>query len=155
MSGVAIPDTSPIIGLHQIGQLELLRLLFGQVMAPPAVAREVAPSVMLPLWVEVRPPPRPLDPRLQEAQLDPGETEAMALALDVHPELLIIDDLRGRRLAQRLGLTITGTAGVLVRAKTRGLIPAVRPLLDEVVAAGLFLGPDIYRLALEQAGEAP
>ena len=150
-----VADTSVLIALTQIGQLSLLQGLFGEIVIPAAVAGEVSPSLpQLPGWIETRAVRRPLDARVLAARLDPGETEAIALALQAQVERIILDDLPARRLALRLRLTVIGTAGVLFLAKQRGLIPAVRPSLHALKAAGFRLRKDVYDEVLKAAGES-
>jgi hypothetical protein len=85
--------------------------------------------------------------------LDQGEAEVLALAEAHPPRLVIIDELRGRRYAQRLGLPLTGTLGILLLAKERGLIPAVAPLVQELLDAGLYLSPELVAQVLDMADE--
>jgi predicted nucleic acid-binding protein len=85
--------------------------------------------------------------------LDPGEAAAIALALLRGADLLLIDDLDGRRAATARGLSIRGTLGVLVEATRAGLLPALRPALDTLLGAGFRLDERLARLALEAVGE--
>ena len=75
-----VADASPLIALHQIGRLDLVRQLFGSVAVPPAVVREIAPSVIRPAWIIERPLTRTISPRIVAASLGPGESEAISLA---------------------------------------------------------------------------
>jgi len=150
-----IADASVLIALGQIGQLSLLEKLFGEVMIPPAVAREIAPSLpRLPPSIRTQALQGALDPRVVEAALDAGESQAIGLALETEAERLILDDLPARRLAARLGLSVVGTAGVLFTAKQKGLLPAVRPSLDALRDQGFRLRQDVYEQLLSAAGEA-
>ena len=149
-----VADASVLIALHQIDQLSLLERLFAQVVIPPAVAREIAPSILdLPAWLQVRSLQQPADSRVLVASLDPGETEAISLALEAGAQLVILDDRPARLLAAKLGLPFVGTAGVLLAAKRRGLTAAVRPPLDALRALGFRLRKDVYLEILEAAGE--
>jgi uncharacterized protein len=107
----------------------------------------------LPLWIRTQALQRPLDSRVAEAALDAGETQAISLALETRAEWVVLDDLQARRLAKDLGLAVIGTAGVLFAAKQRGFIPAVRPPLDALRAAGFRLRKDVYEEILKAAGE--
>lgn len=150
-----VADASVLIALAQIDQLPLLERLFGEVMIPAAVAREIAPGLpQLPSWIRTRRLEQPPDPRVAEAGLDPGETEAIGLALAVKAERVILDDLPARRLAAALGLSVVGTAGLLFAAKQKGLLPAVRPALDALRAAGFRLRQDVYEEILKAARES-
>lgn len=90
---------------------------------------------------------------MQEATLDEGESEALALALQVEDRRIILDDLPARKLAATLALSLIGTAGVLLAAKRSGLIAAVRPLLDALRDKGFRLRQDVYEEVLGSAGE--
>jgi predicted nucleic acid-binding protein len=102
----------------------------------------------------VRSPRRTASDHGLSEHLGAGEAEVIALALEIdEAPLIVLDDGPGRRAARERGLDIVGTAGLLVLAKEAGLLPAVRPVLDELVAAGLFLGGPAYRDVLSAAGE--
>jgi hypothetical protein len=82
-----------------------------------------------------------------------GEAEALALAQRESSAVLLIDDLRARKLAERLSLRRMGTVALLGRAKSDGLIPMLRPCLDALVANGIFIRPELVAAALKEAGE--
>ena len=154
-AAAVIADSSALIALAQIGHLALLESLFGQILVPPAVAREVAPSIpgpSLPRWIELR-APRQRDERVLAAGLGPGETEVLCLGLETPAPWLILDDLDARRLAHTLGLKTLGTAAVLVEAKRAALVPKVRPLLDALLEKGFRLAPELYETILRIAAE--
>jgi uncharacterized protein len=149
-----VADTSPLIALHQIGHLSLLKSLFVEVYVPPAVAREAAPSLPgLPLWIVARELAQPVASEVLRVSLGEGERETLALALELRADVVILDDRPARRLAVGLGLSAVGTAGILVRAKRIGLIAAVRPLLENLLDAGFRLSPAIRSRVLTDAGE--
>ncbi len=146
---IVISDTSAITNLAAIQHLQLLPQLYNQVTIPEAVYRELAEvdppvpgtlEVQTSLWVEVRQVVnRTVVERLQvEVRLDPGESEAIALALELNADLLLIDERRGRAEADRLGVRITGLLGILVEAKQKDLIVAVKPLMDTLIATSDF-----------------
>jgi uncharacterized protein len=150
---VVVADASPLIALQQIDQLALLKALFDEVVIPPAVAREVAPRLMLPSWIRERALQQPIAREILRASLGPGESEAISLALEIHADRLIIDERAGRRVAEALGLRVAGVLGLLVLSKQRGLIPAVRPHLDSLVRMGFRADPDLVERILRRAGE--
>lgn len=130
---IVISDTSAITNLAAIEYLQLLPQLYGKVMIPEAVYRELTEIELLvpgtveaetALWINVRQViDRAVVERLQsEVRLDPGESEAIALALELNADLLLIDERRGRAEANRLGVRITGLLGILVEAKQKNLI---------------------------------
>jgi predicted nucleic acid-binding protein len=152
---VVVADASVLIALNQIDQLSLLQKLFTEVLVPPAVAREAAPSLpQLPVWIHTRALEGPPHTAVAKASLDPGETEAISLALEARADRIILDDRQARNLAIALGLVIVGTAGVLFAAKQRGLITAVRPCLDALRAKGFRLRKEVYEEVLQAAGES-
>ena len=159
---IVVSDTSPILNLARIGRLELLASLYKQVLIPPAVFGELAVSRdALPVmdlasvsWIVLE-TPRNQD-RVQELRevLDAGEAEAIVLAVERQAELLLVDERRGRRMAEALGLRITGLLGVLAHAKRAGLITSIKPVLDELIQnAKFWIGPDLYREVLAELGE--
>jgi predicted nucleic acid-binding protein len=108
---------------------------------------------VLPSWIRVRPLDQPIGSVILQAALGRGETEALGLAQEVGAELVIVDDRTARRLALSLGLSVAGTAGILARAKRAGFIPAVRPLLDQLLSLGFRISPAILEQVLAEAGE--
>lgn len=162
---IVISDTSAITNLAAIKHLQLLLQLYNRVLIPKAVYRELTdidtpPPIIIEVqsvnWLEVR-QVRDLDvvERLQkDAKLDIGESEAIALALELDADLLLIDERRGRAEADRRGLRITGLLGILVEAKHRNLILVVRPLLDALIATSDFrVSPALYEQILNMVNE--
>lgn len=146
---IVISDTSVITNLVAIHHLCLLQQFYDLILIPEAVYRELAdidPPVPGPVevqtldWLEVLSlRDRTIADQLQnQFQLDPGESEAIALALEINADLLLIDERRARAEATRLGLRITGLLGMLVEAKQRSLIPSVKPLMDALIDTSAF-----------------
>ena len=162
---IVISDTSAITNLAAIDHLKLLPQLYNQVIIPEAVYRELvdidppAPGTLeaqTASWLEVRQVAnREVVERLQgEVRLDPGEAEAIALTLELDADLLLIDERRGRAEANRLGIKITGLLGILVEAKRRSLIVAVKPLMDALIATSEFrVSSALYNQILDIVGE--
>lgn len=156
-----ICNTSPLQYLHQLGCLEILPSLAGTVVVPDAVRMELqigmAQGVDLPdlasaEWVVFkRPTSAPALPLA--ASLGPGESSVLALALETAHPLVILDDALGRRTAQLLQVPFTGTLGLLLDAKNRGLIPIVRPLLDKLDELRFRLSPKTRAAVLTLAKE--
>jgi uncharacterized protein len=153
-SAPVISDARPLIALEQIGHLDLLKSLFSAVLVPPAVVREIAPTVRLPAWVSERTLAQPIGPQILRTALGPGESEAISLALEIGAQWVILDERPARRLAQALGLPVIGTLGVLLASKRRGLLPTVRPCLDALVNFSFHISPGLYDLVLADAGES-
>ena len=156
-----VANSSPLILFAKIGRLDLLQTLYGEVIIPPAVHREVvgagtdkpgAQALAEAGWITVRPVAGPPPAELASSGLGNGETEAIALARE-QSRLLVIDDHAGRAAAAGLGVPITGTSGVLLAARSQGVISSVQPLLDHLVAAGLHMDRRLYHRVLELAGE--
>jgi uncharacterized protein len=145
-------NASPLITLAQIGRLDLLRALFSTVVVSPAVVRET-PRTAKPSWIVERPLAGPVPPPVVAASLGPGETETICLALELGASQVILDERRGRRFAQALGIRVIGTVGVLLLAKDRGLLSAVRPEIDALVGTGFRLASWVIDDALATAGE--
>jgi len=146
---IVVSDTSAITNLAAILYLQLLPQLYGQVVIPKAVFCELVNidppvpgtlEVQTALWIEVREVTNvELVKSLQhQARLDMGESEAIALALELKADLLLIDERRGRNEASRLGVRITGLLGILIEAKKKNLIIAVKPLMNALIATSDF-----------------
>ena len=151
IASVVVADSSAVIILHQIGHLDLRRELFGHVAVPLAVAREVAPSLRtVPTWIAVHRVPR--NPDLP-TYLDDGERKAIALALHLAADTIVLDERPGRRVATSLGLDVVGSLGLLVKAKRAGMTRDVRPLMDAMLSSGLYATDTLYRQILVAAGE--
>lgn len=163
-----VSDSSVLIGLASIGQFSLLATLYQEVLVPDSVWREVTsgPADFIGAketaaaraagWLKVVVAlNRPLVTQL-EATLDPGEAESIALAVERSQSLLLIDESDGRRVARKFNLQLTGTIGILLRAKAEAHVPALKPLLKELVERRHFrLGIDLYREVIAEAGEQP
>jgi predicted nucleic acid-binding protein len=139
---IVFSNTSPIMNLAVVGQADLLQQLYGKVMIPEAARQElVALRLDDPVgrladasWIETR---NVADRNLVESllsELHPGEAEAIALAIQMKADLLLVDERRGRSVASRLNLKVMGLLGLLIEAKRKGLIEAVRPILDDLIA---------------------
>jgi predicted nucleic acid-binding protein len=155
MAGV-IADASPLIALHQIGQISLIELLFGPILIPSAVSREVSPSLpVLPAWITTRYLTQPLPSEIIKASLGAGESETLALALEVRAGLIVLDERPARKLALVLDIPVVGTAGILLAAKRAGFIPEVRPLLDALIEHGFRVSNALRDRVLADAAEVP
>lgn len=150
-----ICNSSPLIGLEQIGQLSLLHALFGTITVPPAVVQEVAPSVVLPEWIEQRALLQNTAMLVMKASLGQGESEAISLALETNARLLILDDRPARRLAHSLSLPVIGTLGVLLLARQKNFIPEIKPCLEGLLRFDFRIAPILYDRVLQDAGESP
>jgi len=158
-----VADAGPIIALSSVGLLKLLPRLFGTIVVPREVHDEVvgrgaglpgSVELAAATWAAIEDVTAddPLLTSLRET-LDAGEAAALAIAARAHADLVLIDELRGRQTARKMGLTIKGTLGILVVAKRSGLINAVGPVLDELVARDFWLAEDLRERLLADVGE--
>jgi predicted nucleic acid-binding protein len=150
---IVVSNSSPLIGFEQLGKAELLVKLFNKVLIPPAVRQETYEVLPLPRWVEERSLSQPLSALTLRWRLGNGEREAIALALELQADFLLMDDLAGRRVAISLGLKILGTLGILLQAKKEKLIPAIKPLVEQLLAVGFHADEDLVVRVLRSAGE--
>lgn len=134
--------------------MSLITNLFQSITIPPAVGHEITRSVpVLPHWITIEPLRSPLPEVVLRKALGVGEREAIALALESKPSLLIVDDLPARKIARMLGVEVLGTAGILLAAKRKGLIKSLRAELDGLIRNSFFLSPKLYNDLLHAAGE--
>ncbi len=152
MSDQAVTNSTCLIALERIGQLTLLPRVFKRVLAPSAVQAELGSRVE---WLIVKEVRNPGIVTALRTQLDEGEAQAIALAMESGDAVIILDDKKARRVGQQIGLKVIGTVGVLLRAKRMGVISIVQPLLDALQQAGFRMTEALYEEALRVAGEVP
>jgi predicted nucleic acid-binding protein len=162
---LAVSDTSPVFNLACIGRLDLLRTQFEQIWIPSAVETELIqiPDAAIRArveharssgWLMVRSTTEVDLVKLLTAGLHQGEAEAIALALETKANRLLIDEKEGREMARRLGLSITGVLGVLLRAKRMGQVAEIKPdLLALRDQARFFVSRELETEILKSAGE--
>ena len=159
---VVLADASPLIALARVGGLAWLRRLYKTISITKEVrgeatgARELPGAIAIAAalkqgWIRVlrqqwSEPPMP--------QLDIGEASTLRAAIGLGAgTLVLLDDLQARREAQRLGIAITGTAGIVVEARQAGLIPAARPVFARLAEQGFHLSDDLLQVVLAESGE--
>lgn len=156
---IIVTDAGPLIYLAGGGQLHLLRVLYDRVVVPRIVFDEVtvagtglvgATDVAAADWLEIS--DRAADPDLLGA-LDPGEAAAIPLAAELRA-VLLADDSAARAVAAERGIAVVGSLGVLLAAKRRGHLDAVKPVLDRMVVLGMFVAPALRAHVLALAGES-
>ena len=160
---IVVSDTSPVMNLAIIGQLQLLERLYGVVSIPEGVAEELKvlaqyheelQGVLQQDWLKICRVSNSLAVQTLILELDQGEAEAIVLAQEKRADLLLMDEKRGRKIAQQLGIKVLGVVGVLLQAKEQKLTDAVKPHLNELITrAGFWVGEELYRRVLEVAGE--
>ncbi len=151
MHKTIISDTSCLIILSKIGELELLYKLYGQIITTLDIAEEFGET--LPNWVTIEKVSDKYRQRILEMQIDKGESSAIALALEVPNCTLILDDFKARKIAQNLGLSFTGTIGIIIKAKLNGTIPSIKPYLEKIKETNFRISAEIELQALKEAGE--
>lgn len=151
MHKAIISDTSCLILLDKIGELEMLHKLFGSIITTTEIASEFGQP--LPSWVEIKQPSDNNYQSIIEASVDKGEASAIALAIELDDCLLIIDDLKGRKFANQIGLTIIGTIGVIVDAKLAGIIPSVKPILTKIKSTNFRITEELEAIIMKRSDE--
>ena len=155
-----VTNTSPLLYLHQLGSIDLLRALYSKVLVPKSVVEELAagkaaghdvPNVVALPWVQVVASPTLVLLALA-TDLGKGESEAIAIAHE-RDALLILDDALARRHANLIGVTLTGTLGVLLKAKAEGQIPRVAPSVARLTELGFWLSAKTRNAVLKLASE--
>ena len=153
-----IANTTPLIALANIDRLELLRELYGTVIVPQAVIDEIIREpakqrVRNAPWIKVEAVQDSSQKDIFRARLHAGEVEVMILAREQKADLVIMDDDSAKKTAKFLGLHVTGTLGVLLKAKREGYLEKVEPIMNEMILDGLFISDTVKRYVLKEAGE--
>jgi len=157
---IVISDSSPLISLAATGKLSILENLYKEIYVPTAVYEEVARSdkpfsreLKIFLNGRVKNVKNKMAVEILLSDIGSGESETIVLALEQHPDLVLIDDLKARKFAKIRGLEITGTMGVLLEAKKEGLIKNIKPLLSELLLINIRISTKIIQITLQAAHE--
>lgn len=157
-----ICNATPLIAFARIGELSLLEQVVGSLTIPAAVAAELSAhgaqgvgAVVLGdhPWIQVRSLASRQQVTLLLPTLDLGEAEVIALALEVKAPLVLIDEQTGRQVAKSVGLNVTGSVGLLIRAKQQKLIPVIRPLVEQMRQSGIYYSERFVQSVLREVGE--
>jgi predicted nucleic acid-binding protein len=161
---IVVSNTSPLTNLAAIGQFDLLHLLYGQVYMARGVWEELnaegkrwpgCEEVANADWIERQTVKNQALVTALRRDLDRGEAETIALALELEADLVLLDEKEGRHAARRLGVRVLGVVGVLLEAKANSAVDAVRPHLDALrQTAGFYLSDSVYRRVLALAEES-
>ena len=138
-----ISNTSCLIVLDNIGMLDVLKELYGKVFITEEVSKEFGKTV--PDWIEVRKVSDNKYLKLMKNFVDLGEASTIALAVETDDIVIILDDLKARKLAQKLNLKITGTIGVLVKARKRNIITSTQEVLNKLRNEGFRISHEIEK----------
>ena len=151
-----ISNSTPLIILSKICELEILKKLYGEIIIPRAVFEEVtikSDAIKNLSWIKILEVQDKTDRKIYQAKLHDGEVEVMMLAKEISADLLIIDDNAAKKFAKFLGFKVTGTLGILVKAKAEKIISEVSPILDKMLAEKFYISKKIKNLILKTAGE--
>ena len=162
---IVVADTSVLVNLCRIGQGGLFKSLFGEVVIPPEVAAEFVrliatasrfSGLKLPDGIREQ-SPKALSPVVRAAPgLDAGEASALSLAVEIHADAVLLDERRGYEVAIQLGLHPIGVLGILLRAKSAGLLPEMKPLINALQHdANFWISESLRKHVLQLAGEKP
>lgn len=158
---IVISNSTPIIHLAKIGQLDLLKKYFGSIIVPqmvwkecssPGAGRPEIESILSADWIKVV----KINDRivtLLRHDIDHGEAEAIALALERKASLILLDDSDAREKARLYHLPVTGTVGLLLRAYRDGLIASFSVMLDELESSGFRLNAKLKEKLLKEVGK--
>lgn len=155
-----VSNTTPIISLLKLSKLDLLQKLYGEINIPKAVYEEIEAGKQKVFyqnlakisWINI------LEIENKQAlnyfiDLDKGEAEAIILATEINADLTIIDEKLGRFYAKNTGLKITGTIGTLLKAKTKGFVKEIKPLIIELEKQNVWFSNTFINQVLSKAGE--
>jgi predicted nucleic acid-binding protein len=157
-----VVNTTPLIALSHIGQLDILKKMYGEILIPNAVYNELSakPDSICKIevenskdWVRIEEIKNQMAKSMYKTQLHEGEVEVMILAQEVNADLVIIDDANAKKYAKYLKLPVTGTLGVLIKAKQSGYVDKLKPMLQMMIENGIYISQDLVKLCLKQVGE--
>lgn len=146
-----VSDTSCFIILSKIEALDLLQKVYKKIIVTEDIQIEFGNK--MPKWVEVMTVRNKQKQEILELHIDKGEASAIALALEKAGSTLILDDYKARKIAEHLGLSYTGTIGVIIKAKKMGLINSIKPLLNKIKNTDFRISPELETEALKEADE--
>ena len=151
MPNVTVSDTSCLILFHKIGELDLLKKLFGKIYITNSVFNEF--NQKIPEWIEVMELTTDVQKGLS-SYLDKGEATAISLAAEQENSILIIDEIKGRKVAKEMGISVTGSLGVLVAAKNNGHIQTVKPLIEKIQRTNFRISKELIDQVLVHVNES-
>lgn len=157
-----VVNTTPLIALSHVEQLDVLKKLYGRIIIPEAVYRELSvktESVSKRAidssldWIQIENIQNQMAKTFYKTQLHEGEVEVMILSKEIGADIVIIDDANAKKHAKYLELPVTGTLGVLIKAKQKGYIDELKPILKRMVENGIYISNNLIELCLKQVGE--
>ena len=157
-----ISNATPLIAFAKIGQLPLMQKIVGNLIIPEAVAEEISVykstasgGIILAdeSWIQIEPLQSNAQMQLLLPTLDRGEAAVIALALERNASLVLIDELTGRKVAESLHLRVSGSVGLLIKAKQTGQIETIEPFLSAMKQAGIYFSQRFIDAVLKYVGE--
>ena len=148
---LVISDASPLIAMVDIGEVDMLRKLYRRICITDIIKSEI--HAELPEWIEVSAEYDQKQFQILKLELDPGEASAIALALRNPGSRIILDERKGRSEAKRLGLKVTGTIGIIIKAKDQGLINSGKEILAKLEKHGFWLSEQLKKQVITRLGE--
>lgn len=158
-----VVNTTPLIALSHVGQLNILQKLYGEIIIPEAVYKELSAKTESVCkkavddsfgWIHVYNIKNQMAKAVYKTQLHDGEVEVMILSKEIAADVVIIDDANAKKHAKYLGLPVTGTLGVLIKAKQEGYIDKLKPILQQMVENGIYISQGLIELCLKQVEES-
>jgi predicted nucleic acid-binding protein len=157
-----VVNTTPLIALSHVDRLDILKKMYGEVIIPEAVYRELSakPESVCKIavdrsldWILVKEIQNQMAKSMYKTQLHEGEVEVMILAQEINADVVIIDDANAKKHAKYLDLPVTGTLGVLIKAKQQGYVKELKPILYQMVENGIYISRNLMELCLKQVEE--
>lgn len=157
-----IVNTTPLIALCHVGQLDVLHKMYGEIMIPQAVYQELSvkeDSICKKQiddahnWIHIEKINNEMAKSMFKTQLHDGEVEVMILAKEKNADIVVIDDANAKKHAKYLKLPVTGTLGVLIKAKQQGHINELKPIIQKMIDNNIYISEKIMKLCLEQVNE--
>ncbi len=155
-----VSNTTPLLSFIKLNRLDILEKVYKEITIPEAVYKELEKgknkyyrNISDESWIKVVKIKNKSLIKQLEKDLDKGEAEAIALSLEISADLLLIDEKLGRKIAEEKGIKITGTIGVLLKAKKKGIVREVKPLIYELIEKGNYYKESFIRIVLKHAEE--
>lgn len=162
MQKIIVSDTSCLSYLIQTSHLNLLKVIYGEIIIPQAVSEEVLKletkghnlsEFKSADWIKIYSADNLSNVKEYQHLLDKGELQAIIIAIDLSADLIIIDEKLGRIVATKIGFDITGLVGILIVARNKNLIPSIKEVLDKVIFLGCRISNKLYDTALKSCNE--
>lgn len=151
MPKIIVPDTSCLIFLEKIGEIQILKELYSRVVTTNEITNEYIYS--LPKWIKISDAREKQYQKVLEQIVDKGEASIMVLALETAESVVAIDDLKARKLAKSLDLQVTGTLGIIVKAKKAGLIKSTKECITKLREVDFRISEKIAKEIIKLSGE--